>query len=129
MAFVKEYFRHDIGSLMDDKLNALVLEYGADGYAVYYLSIEYLYRDRGEPISPRLIKRIASDLKLTPDRVTEILDYAASEDCGQMLEKSEEGFLSHRVNKSLQEREEEHRKKSEGGKKGMAKRWPKKVQE
>ena len=127
MALVKEYFRHDIGSLMDDKLNALVLEFGAEGYAVYYLTIEYLYRDRGAPIQSRLIKRIAADLKLTPQKVSEILDYATSEDCGQMLEKNEIGYFSHRVNKALQEREKERRKKSEGGKKGMANRWPKKV--
>ena len=129
MALVKRYFRHDIGSLMDDKLNALVMEYGAEGYAVYYLAIEYLYRDQGEPLPPRLIRRIASDLKLTPQRVTEILDYAASEDCGQMLEKTEDGYISHRVIKALKAGEEERRKKSEGGKKGMAKRWPKKVSE
>lgn len=125
MAVGREYFKHDIGSLMDGKLDTLVNEYGAEGYAVYFLCLEYLYRDRGEPISDRLIQRVAFELKMTPEKVKEILDYAASERCGGMLLKTEEGYSSGRVIKAIEEREEERQKKSRAGKKGMANRWEK----
>ena len=128
MAVGREYFKHDIGSLMDGKLDTLVNEYGAEGYAVYFLCLEHLYRDRGEPISDRLINRVAVELKMTPGRVTEILDYAASDKCRRMLQKTENGYSSERVSKAIEEREVARKKSSEGGKKGMAKRWPKKDQ-
>ena len=123
MAVGREYFKHDIGSLMDGKLDTLVNEYGAEGYAVYFLCLEYLYRDRGEPISDRLISRVAVELKMTPERVKEILDYAASDKCKGMLLKTEEGYSSERVSKAIEERDEIRQKKSLAGKKGMAKRW------
>lgn len=125
MAVGREYFKHDIGSLMDGKLDTLVSEYGAEGYAVYFLCLEYLYRDRGEPISDRLIQRVAIELKMTSERVKEILDYAASDKCRGMLLKTEEGYSSERVSKAVDERETARRKSSEGGKKGMANRWKK----
>lgn len=125
MAVGREFFKHDIGSLMDGKLDTLVNEYGAEGYAVYFLCLEYLYRDRGEPISDRLITRVAFELKLTPERVNEILDYAASGKCRGLLLKTEEGYSSERVSKAIKEREEERLKKSRAGKKGMEKRWEK----
>lgn len=128
MAVGREFFKHDIGSLMDYKLDALVRTYGAEGYAVYFLCLEYLYRDRGTPISGCLIERIAIELKMTPGRVTEILDYAASDKCRRMLQKTENGYSSERVSKAIEEREVARKKSSEGGKKGMEKRWPKKDQ-
>ena len=123
MAFVREYFRHDIGSLMDDKLNTLVAEFGAEGYAVYFLCLEYLYRDRGEPLSERLIRRMANDLGMDSERVRSILDYAASDDCGQLLERTGLGYISRRVNSSLEERERERLQRIEDGRRGAAKRW------
>lgn len=126
MAVGREFFKHDIGSLMDGKLDTLVSEYGAEGYAVYFLCLEYLYRDRGEPISERLISRVAVELKMTPERVTEILDYAASDKCRGLLLKTDEGYSSERVSKAVEEREIARKKSSEGGKKGMANRYGKK---
>lgn len=127
MAVGREYFKHDIGSLMDGKLDTLVNEYGAEGYAVYFLCLEYLYRDRGEPISDRLISRVAIELKMSPERVKQILDYAASDKCRGMLLKTEEGYSSERVSKAVEEREIARKKSSEGGKKGMANRYGKKI--
>ena len=126
MAVGREFFKHDIGSLMDGKLDTLVSEYGAEGYAVYFLCLEYLYRDRGEPISERLISRVAVELKMTPERVTEILEYAASDKCRGLLLKTDEGYSSERVSKAVEEREIARKKSSEGGKKGMANRYGKK---
>ena len=111
---------------MDGKLDTLVNEYGAEGYAVYFLCLEYLYRDRGEPISDRLIQRVAFELKMTPEKVKEILEYAASEKCRRLLLKTEEGHSSERVSKAIEEREAERQKNIAKGKKGMAARWGKK---
>lgn len=126
MAVGREFFKHDIGSLMDGKLDTLVNEYGAEGYAVYFLCLEYLYRDRGEPISDRLIQRVAFELKMTPEKVKEILEYAASEKCRRLLLKTDEGYSSERVSKAIEEREAERQKNIAKGKKGMAARWGKK---
>jgi hypothetical protein len=109
----KLWFKHDVCSLSDDKLSALILEYGAEGYAVFYAVIEALYENNGNPISVLTLKRIAKDLRLDNSRVLEIADYAASEDCGNLLVKSKNGYESARVTRSITESEETSKKRKE----------------
>ena len=109
----KLWFKHDVCSLSDDKLSALILEYGAEGYAVFYAIVEALYANDGQPIPILTLKRIAKDLRLDNSRVLEIADYAASEDCGSLLIKSKNGYESARVTRSITESEETSKKRKE----------------
>ena len=97
-----EWFKHDVDSLMDERFGALVAEYGADGYAVFFHSIEVLYRNNGQPLSRLSVKKIAADLRLDNETVFEILDYACSSECDNLLIKTEDGYSSERVNQAFQ---------------------------
>ncbi len=109
----KLWFKHDVCSLSDDKLSALILEYGAEGYAVFYAIVEALYENDGQPIPTLTLKRIAKDLRLDNSRVFEIAEYAASEECGKLLMKSSNGYESARVARSINEFEETSKKRKE----------------
>ena len=109
----KLWFKHDVRSLSDDKLSALILEYGAEGYAVFYAIIEALYENDGNPIPVLTLKRIAKDLRLDNSKVISIADYAASDECGTLLVKSEKGYESARVIRSINESEEKSKKRKE----------------
>ncbi len=92
-----EWFKHDIHCLQDDKLFALVSRYGAEGYAVYFHTIEAMYANNGEPLTDIAVRRIAFDLGTTFDKAVDILDYASSESCDHLLEQTEAGYISVRV--------------------------------
>ena len=92
-----EWFKHDVECMADEKLSALVLEYGAEGYAVFFRTLETMYHNNAEPLSNLAIKKIAASLKMTAPRVLEIIKYAASEECGMLFISTPEGFISDRV--------------------------------
>ncbi len=92
-----EWFKHDIHCLQDDRLFALVSRYGADGYAVYFHTVEAMYAGNGEPLSDISVRRIAFDFGLPLEKVQGILDYASSEGCDYLLESTDAGYVSRRV--------------------------------
>ena len=124
----KPFFKHDYYAAEDPKVEALRENYGAEGYAVFFLTIEYLYRQEGKPVTSVLgVKAIADRLRMTRERVREILDFASSADCEELFVKTPQGYISNRVTDSFLEAEMEYqgfiKKKSEAGKKsGEARR-------
>ena len=97
MKTTKVWFKHDTNSLADDKIFALVLKYGAEGYGVFWAIVEGLYENEGVALSDITLKRIARDLSVDHDKLIEIADYAASEECGHLFAKTDYGYVSHRV--------------------------------
>lgn len=92
----KLWFKHDYDALEDERLFALVAEYHSEGYAVFFHTLEIMYKT-GVPIGRLMVKRIACDLGMTVERAEEILNYASSDECGNLFEKVEEGYSSKRV--------------------------------
>ena len=115
------WFKHDINSLADDRLSALVQEHGAEGYAVFYSIVEALYANEGSPLDRLSLKRIAKDFGLSFQKVVEIADYASSDECGGLLHKRGDGYSSERVCKAIEENEAIVRAKKEAA----YKRWQK----
>lgn len=115
------WFKHDINSLADDRLSALVQEHGAEGYAVFYSIVEALYANEGSPLDRLSLKRIAKDFGLSFQKVVEIADYAASDECGGLLRKCSDGYSSERVCKAIEENEAIVKAKKEAA----YKRWQK----
>ena len=107
------WFKHDINSLADDRLSSLVQEYGAEGYAVFYGIVEALYSNEGGCLDRLSLKRIAKDFGLSFQKVVEIADYAASDECGGLLHKDGDGYSSERVKRAIEENEEKVRQKKE----------------
>lgn len=112
------YFKHDYYAAADSKLRRLRRAFGASGYAVYFLSLEYMYRNNGEALGLFEIEDIAQDLKLESSDVVNILDYACSDSCGSLLEKNEKGYFSARVIKAFREAEAEMSFYREAGARG-----------
>lgn len=118
------FFKHFVDSLSgNSRLKALVRRYGAQGYATYFYLMEHLYRQGGDPISEFDARQLARDLKIRPERFVEIMDYMAGDECGQLIQKSEEGYESRYVTSTIRYNKRVAKAKSAGGRKGMMKRW------
>ena len=113
------WFKHDIGSLEDDRFSFLVDRYGSDGYAVFFLIVEELYRNGGNPIGSLSLKKIARQLSLGLERVIEIAEYACSDECEGLLEKDGHKYSSERVHSAIEEKD----KKVKQTKEAVRKRW------
>ena len=95
------FFKHDYYAAVDPKIRVLRRMYGAEGYAVYFLFLEYTYRALGKAIKPLDVACIAEDLGMDVLKVEEILSFACSEDCGYLLSSSPDGYYSNRVLQSF----------------------------
>lgn len=116
-----EWFKHDINSLMDDRLSALVQRFSANGYAVYFCVVEALYSNEGMAVGKLVLKRIAKEFCIPLETVVEICEYAASDECNHLLHKVEDGYTSERVCSAIQEKDEISRKRKEN----IRRRWDK----
>lgn len=112
------WFKHDCGSLNDDRLGALVLEYGVSGYGVFYLAAEFMFDNDGV-LGQVSIKRIAKEFSMQSSKVMEILDYASSEACRGLFEKTSDGYTNKRIVKEIEHLEN----LSETRRKSANKRW------
>lgn len=115
----KSWFKHDIGTLSDDKIFALVLKFGAEGYGIFWGIIEALYENNGQPLSNISLMRIAKNLIVDSQKVFDVAEYAASPECDHLLSKVEGGYTSLRVCKQREATEEISRINTEN----IGKRW------
>ncbi|RYD57411.1 MAG: DUF4373 domain-containing protein [Sphingobacteriales bacterium] len=55
-------FRHPLNTRHDDRMATLLADHGAMGYGVYWIVVEYIYRqdDRRIPYTDKTIRRLAS---------------------------------------------------------------------
>lgn len=111
-----EWFRHDVHCLQDDRLFALVSRYGAEGYAVFFHTVETMYANNGDPISDITVRRIAFELSMPFDKVIGIIEFASSESCGNLFESRPEGYVSDRVLREIEFQESQRMRYSNMGK-------------
>ena len=116
------WFKHDIDSILDERLSALILEFGVEGYGVFFHTLEVMYRNGGAPLAKLSIKTIAKDLQMSPSKVTQILDYACSEECDGLFFKTAGGYCSERVMKESEKQAELSRARAEAGRAGGSRR-------
>ena len=118
------WFKHPVDSLSDNsRIKALVRRFGSAGYAAYFALLEKLYRNNGEPVSIYEAESLARDLKMNPQKMLEILEYAAGRECDELIQKSDQGYESRKVVGDIKYNKTIAKKKSYAGKKGMQKRW------
>lgn len=92
------WFKHYADSLTSNtKLKALVRKYGAFGYAAYFALLEALYRNNGNPVTVFDAESLARDLKISPRKMIEILDYAAGPECDFLIQSTADGYESNVV--------------------------------
>jgi hypothetical protein len=70
------YFSHDVNASSDTKIEALTAMYGNDGYAFYFILLEFIYRESGElDLSSEIIRTVlAKKTNLSKEKFLEILD-------------------------------------------------------
>ena len=129
------FFSHDADMRNDIKIKALRRKFGNDGYAVWNYLLETLTDNEEWEITfnKDTAELYAADFDVTPDRLTEIIEYAIH--IG-LLQRNEAVIFSIRHQERLQEvadrRERKERERegiskvrSEAGKLGAQKRWGK----
>ena len=117
------YFSHDSNARNDDKILAVRMEFGAEGYGIYFMLLERLREDR-KYMSIRDYNMIAFDFRTSVDKIKSIV-----EDFGLFI-FTEDGkyFYSENFNERMSVKDEKTEKRSIAGRKGMAIRYAKKQQ-
>ena len=110
------YFSHDSNARNDEKILAVRMRFGAEGYGIYFMILERL-RDEYDYMSIKDYNVLAFDFRVSADKVKSII-----EDFGLFI-KSEDGkkFYSN----SFLERMEEKDLKSEKARESAFSRWNK----
>lgn len=117
------YFSHDSTARNDAKLLRVRIRHGAAGYGVYFMILERL-REENDYMSVRDYDMIAFDLREDVSLVQSVI-----EDFGLFC-FSEDGeyFYSESFCRRMNLKDDIKSKRSEAGKKGLAKRWGEKQQ-
>lgn len=116
MAKETYYFSHDFEPLSDPKLGALVAQYGALGYGVFWRLIEILHSQDSHRIEkkPYIFLSLAQQMSTPVEQMKEIIDFAVN-DC-ELFESDENGFWSNRVLRNIGQRKHISEQKSKAGK-------------
>lgn len=121
MATKKElahYFPHDSNARNSDKLIRLRMRHKSAGYGVYFMILERL-REEPEYMSVKDYNMIAFDLREDASLIKSVV-----EDFGLFV-FTDDGkyFYSESFSKRMEIKDEQSKKRSEAGKKGLEKRW------
>ena len=112
------YFPHDCNARNDDKIIAVRMKYGMEGYGIYFAIIEKL-RESADYKCVKDYNIIAFDLRVDASKIKHII-----EDFGLFVFTECDKYLySESLNKRMQHFDEIRKKRSDAGKTGMEKRW------
>jgi hypothetical protein len=117
-----DYFPHDVHASNDEKIEPLLMIYGAKGYAFYFLHLEYIYRrsDLSFDISDaETIQVFCSKLKIKKSEYDQILKTALKYGCFDQNIYDETGKLTSngiqkRASIILEKRENERKRYQDG---------------
>jgi DnaD/phage-associated family protein len=79
-----DYFPHDVYASSDEKIEPLILLYGAKGYAFYFLHLEYIYRNKElefDISDAETREVIQQKLHISTDEYEQILQTALKKKC------------------------------------------------
>lgn len=112
------YFSHDSNARNDEKLVRLRMKHGAAGYGVYFMLLERM-REEKDYMSVKDYNMIAYDLRVDASLVKSVV-----EDFGLFV-FTDDGkcFYSESFTRRMDMMDTLRRKRSHGGKVGMANRW------
>ncbi|MDR1340107.1 MAG: DUF4373 domain-containing protein [Prevotellaceae bacterium] len=112
------YFPHDGNARNDDKIVAVRMKYGVEGYGIYFILLEKL-RESSDYTCIKDYNVIAFDLRVSSDKIKSII-----EDFG-LFAFTDDGkrFYSESLTRRMKPLDELREKRSKAGKAGMIKRW------
>jgi hypothetical protein len=112
------YFQHDYDPTGDPKIQALVGEYGATGYGIYWRLIEMLHAEDTNMMPKKkyvylaLSKQMLTDVILVEQIISDCINEF------ELFQSDESHFWSNRVFVNVKRREELREKRIEAGRKG-----------
>lgn len=112
------WFPHDYEPTSDFKMQALVGEYGAIGYGLFWRFTEMLHSEQSHmlPMKQYLFLAIAKQMQANAEQVEAVLSFAINT-C-ELFESDGKFFWSNRVNRNLEDRAKISQERSIAGKKG-----------
>lgn len=113
---MKNYFSHDYYATLDPKIIALLGDYGAVGYGIYWRIVEMLHAEESHtlPLKDYIYKALAQQMVTSVEQISTIIN-----DCINVYElfiACDDCFYSKRVNDNIQKMEETKEKRSRAGK-------------
>lgn len=122
MIRVKEayYFSHDSNARNDEKVLMLRADHGWEGYGIYWALVEMMFENTETALSHSKVKGIAISYNIDITLLKGVINTCISEG---LFDSDEHTFWSESLRRRKAYYHESKMKKSEAGKKGMAKRW------
>jgi len=113
---MKNYFSHDYNATLDPKIIALLGDYGAVGYGIYWRIVEMLHAEESHtlPLKDYIYKALAQQMVTSVEQISTIIN-----DCIDVYElfiKDDDFFYCQRVFDNIQKMEEIKEKRSKAGK-------------
>lgn len=110
------YFSHDFNATNDPKLQALVGEYGAIGYGIYWRIVEMLHSDETHalPLKKYIYLALAKQMLTSVEQVEAIIKDCIND--FELIVSDGNKFWIERVMKNIESRAEISKKRSEAGK-------------
>ena len=110
------YFPHDYDPTGDPKVQALIGEFGAAGYGIFWRVIEMLHSDSTHklPLKKYIYSAIAKQMLTSVEQITTIINYCI--DTCELFNSDGEYITSDRVNRNINKRTQLSEKRSIAGK-------------
>lgn len=113
---MKNYFSHDYYATLDPKIIALLGDYGAVGYGIYWRIVEMLHAEESHtlPLKDYIYKALAQQMVTSVEQISTIIN-----DCINVYElfiEEDNNFYSKRVLENIEKMEETKEKRSKAGK-------------
>jgi hypothetical protein len=113
---MKEYFSHDYNATLDPKIIALLGDYGAIGYGIYWRIVEMLHAEESHtlPLKDYIYKALAKQMSTSVEQISTIIN-----DCINVYElfiKDNDFFYCQRVLDNIEVRTKISESRSKAGK-------------
>lgn len=120
MAKEAYYFSHDANARQDEKILMMLSEHGWEGYGIYWALIEMMFESSDTVLNHNKVKGISFSYNIDITLLQSVINTCITE---QLFSSDGEQFWSESLKKRKSKYHELKTKKSDAGKKGMAKRW------
>jgi hypothetical protein len=116
------YFSHDANARQDEKILMLRAEHGWEGYGIYWALVEMMFESSETALHHNKIRGIAVSYNINITVLDSVINTCITE---ELFVSDGEKFWSESLIRRKTKYQEIKEKKSEAGRKGMAKRWGK----
>ncbi len=114
------YFSHDANARQDEKVLMLRAEHGWEGYGIYWALVEMMFESTETRLHHGKIRGIAVSYNIDITLLQSVINTCVTE---ELFVSDNDVFWSETLRKRKDKFIDLRQKKSEAGKKGMAKRW------